>query len=471
MSSLRLVAVGVDLPAGSLFDGVHLHLAAGQRLALVGENGAGKTTLLRVMAGELIPDRGRVHRDGEVVRLSQALTDEGPPGSGGERQRRRLEAVRAAQPDLILLDEPTHHLDADGLAWLTEWLLTTTAGVVVVAHDRAFLDAVATDVAFLARGALRPEAGGYTVASGRAAAADAGQARRYRSRAAQQERIAAAAQRERARARSAGSFNPRRADGLSKLGAKNRAESVSRTLARRASAMTSRLERMATIEKPFDDRRRLDFLAAPSTLGPNDVLTARGLVVRRGGRTLVDDLDLFVRRGERIALVGPNGSGKTTLLDVLRGALEPDAGEVRRGVGLRSALVTQTVEPEMADVCVGDLLRRLRGDLRDADVWRTTAAVGVPCAPERRLGELSGGERRRLTLAGVMVADAHLLVLDEPTHHLDIGAVEALERLLLAFPGTVLLASHDRQLVERVATHVWRFTAESGLDGRSVSVT
>ena len=470
MPILRLSGVGVDAGDRTLFDDVHLHLAAGRRLALVGENGAGKSTLLRVAAGLQAPDRGRVHRTGRVGHLDQVLPDDEPPGSGGERQRRRLEALRASGSDLLLLDEPTHHLDGEALAWLEAWLIASGAALLFVAHDRAFLDAVATDVAFLERGTLRIEAGGYAVASARRAAADAAGARRHRADAARRAGLAAAAQREGSRARSVGAFDPRYADGTSKLAAKNRAESASNTLARRTRAMRARLEREAAAPKPYEDRRRLDFVARLADRGPQEVVTARELVVRRGGRTLAAGLDLHVRRGDRVALVGPNGAGKSTLLDVVTGRRPPDGGSLRLGTGLRVAHVDQLAEPwtEAGASTVGDVLRGVRPDLRPGDVWRATADAGVPSSPERPVAELSGGERRRLTLACIAVADAHLLVLDEPTHHLDVRAVEALEALLAGFAGTLLLASHDRRLVDRVATRVWRFTMEGGLDGRSV---
>ncbi|HET8986069.1 MAG TPA: ATP-binding cassette domain-containing protein, partial [Trueperaceae bacterium] len=194
-------------------------------------------------------------------------------------------------------------------------------------------------------------------------------------------------------------------------------------------------------------------------------------------------LDLYVRRGERIALVGPNGTGKSTTLDVLRGAREPDGGWLRHGVGLRVARADQTSEPwggagggaaggEAGADCgartVGEVLRDVNLALADSDIWRVTASVGVPSGPERPLSDLSGGERRRLTLARIAVTDAHLLVLDEPTHHLDLRAVEALESLLESFTGTLLFATHDRRLVERLATSVWRF-GEDGLDPGSVT--
>ncbi len=476
MPSLRLSGVGVDLGDRTLFDDVLLHLHAGQRLALVGENGAGKSTLLRVAAGLCVPDRGRVHREGRVGHLDQMLPDDGPPGSGGEHQRRRLEALSASGADVLLLDEPTHHLDGEALAWFEAWLIASDAAVLFVAHDRAFLDAVATDVAFLERGALRIDAGAYAEAIARRAAADAAGVRRHRADTARRASLAGAVQREGSRARSVGTFDPRYADGTSKLLAKNRAESASNTLARRTRAMRARLEREPPVAKPYEDRRRLGFVARPADRGPLEVVTAHDLVVRRGGRTLVAGLDLYVRRGDRVALVGPNGAGKSTLLDVLTGRRAPDAGSVRLGVGLAVAHVDQVAEPwtrarGSGAGTVGDVLRSVRSDVRPADVWRATAEAGIPSAPDRPVDELSGGERRRLTLACVAVADAHLLVLDEPTHHLDVRAVEALEALLEGFPGTLLIASHDRRLVARLATQVWRFSTEGGLDGRSVVPT
>ena len=471
MSLLTLSDVGYDLPDGPLFDDVDLLLDRGDRIALVGENGAGKTTLLRLAAGQLEPDRGRVIGDTEAGYLSQHLPDEpGVPGSGGEVQRRRLDELLNRHLDLLLLDEPTHHLDIDAMAWLEHLLLSTArdAGVLFVSHDRAFLDAVATHVAFLERGTLRVEAGNYSAATERRSAQDESQLRRHKAQARDRARLQAEAGRQHSKALSAGRFNKRRAEGQPLLLAKNKAENVSNTLARRASSIAARLEREEVIEKPWQDRRRLEFVAVPTVPGPNEVLTAEGLVVRRSGRTIVQGLDLYVRRGERIALVGPNGSGKSTTLDVLSGRRAADAGTVRHGVGLRVAHADQTGEPWTGALTVGDVLREVNHAITDSEVWRVTAAVGVPSGPQRPVPDLSGGERRRLTLARTAAVDAHLLVLDEPTHHLDLRAVEALEGLLESFTGTLLFATHDRRMVERIATVVWRFGA-SGLEPDSVT--
>ncbi len=457
-ASLICVDVGVDHPKFDvpLFDAVRLDLRPGRRIALVGDNGAGKSTFLRVAAGRQAPDRGRVVRQGRVGWLDQDLDDGGPPGSGGERQRDRLARLRQADPDLLLLDEPTLHLDGAGLEWLEAWLASTPAGVLVVAHDRAFLDAVATDVAFLERGRMHLEAGGYADATARRAARDGARRRRHRADEARQAALRDAVQRERSRARSAGRFDHRKADGQARILVRNRAEAVAVTLARRAAAMERRLDRDTLEARPYEDRRRLTLHAAPRDPGPTEVVAVRDLLVRRGGRTIVAGVDLVLRRGERLALAGPNGCGKTTLLEVLAGLRPADGGEVRHGPGLRVVVVDQVLPAVADEATVGDLLRAARPDLRDADVWRLAAEAGVPSPPDRPLTELSGGERRRLALARVAAADAHLLVLDEPTHHLDVRAIEALERLLVDYAGAILLVSHDRRLVEAVGARRWR---------------
>lgn len=450
------------------------------RVAISGENGAGKTTLMRLAGGELEPDRGTLDLRGTVGWLPQHLPDELElPGSGGERQRRRLEELLSCSNDLLLLDEPTHHLDLEALAWLEDRLLNAAAAVLFVSHDRAFLDAVATHVGFLERGRWRLETGNYSQAVARRLSEDAANARRHHVQTRKRSALEAEFHRQRSKAKSADRFNHKRASGQAPILAKGKAENVANTLAGRARALKTRLAREEVVEKPWEDRRRLSFTAEPSSPGPSEVLRAEGLVVRRGGRSIVGGraaprgaeescgteelrggeeprgVDLHLRRGDKVALIGPNGSGKSTLLAVLMGALEPAAGRVVHGTGLRIGFSDQAREPWGEAHTVGDVLRRVRPDLLDPEVWRVTAEVGVPSAPSRPIRDLSGGERRRLTLAQIAVSDGHLLVLDEPTHHLDLRAVEALEALLGEYSGTLLLATHDRRLVERVATRVW----------------
>lgn len=490
MNLLNLRDVGLDLPTGPLFDNVDLKLTAGMRVALVGENGAGKTTLMRLVLGEIEPTRGRVERFGSFGYLPQDLGDapvignDADPdtesaaldtGSGGERQKARLDKLFATTPDVLLLDEPTHHLDLEGMRWLGIVLTGWHGAVLLVSHDRAFLDAVATHTAFLERGTLGLKAGNYTHATERREAQNAARLRRHRSQSARQRRLEGEFHRHRSAARSAGKFNKNRIRDGNLLLATAKAETVSNRLARRAKSIATRLEREEVEEKPWVDNRRLSFSAQPGTQGPTEVIATEGLTVRRGGQTIVSGMDLHLMRGDKLALVGPNGSGKSTLLEVLSGVRQPDSGTVRHGVGLRMSIAEQVDEPwsdAAPDLTVGDVLWEVSPSLVDVDVWRVTAEVGVPSGPERPVAQLSGGERRRLTLARIAVSDAHLLILDEPTHHLDLRAVEALEALLERFTGTLLLASHDRRLVERVCDRVLELparTAFGGHEGRTVA--
>ena len=520
--SLHLTAVGLALGDRSLFDDVHLTLAPGERVALVGDNGAGKTSLLRVALGALEPTAGAVRLHGSAALLAQLdgaataptnptpttllrrVLDERPephPGtfdaalrgagldpfapadalSGGERQRARLAALLAAPADVLCLDEPTNHLDAAGIAWLVERLRSCRAALLVVDHDRAFLDAIAERTAFLAHGALRVYPGGYTTAAAARAADEHAQRRRHDAQAARHRALRVAADRQRSLTRSAGSFDHRKAGGQATILAKNKAEAVSRTHARASAAMRTRLEREAPEPKPFEDRRRLRLHAGAADPGPSEVLVVRALDVVRAGRTLVAGLELIVRRGERLAIHGPNGSGKTTLLEVLTGQRTAAAGSVRRGLGLALSYVAQAdripastgfddavdasrdaSSGASSEASVGERLRAERPTLSDSEVWEVMAAVGAPCGPERRIATLSGGERQRLELARIAVTPAHALVLDEPTLHLDVRAIEALEALLRDYAGTVLLVSHDAALVDAVATRRLTLDGDGG---------
>ena len=510
----------------TIFEGVTLDLAAGERLALIGENGSGKSTLLRVLAGLDAPDAGSVTRTGRVSLLTQhtdlgaghvlsavtppelreartafeqaterlsegsdaALTsfaeaeeryrlaggydfearasgvlaglklDAGADArqlSGGQLRRVMLARLLLSPADVYLLDEPTNHLDADGAAWLEDWIGASDAAFVLASHDRAFLDAVATHTAELERGTLTVYPGNYSAAMELKATLREAQQRDY----AAYKRKRAALEQEKSRLKSAGrsadKFSHQRAGNVPLLTAKNKAQDVANTLAGRARSMERQLERLdaGAVAKPFDDRRVITLDLPPLPPGPQEVMTVRDLGVTREGQEVLSSVNLHVRRGDRVALTGPNGGGKSTLLRALLGEL-PHTGTVTWGAGLTRSVAGQQGEELRGLGTVGDALLDANPGLTPHQLHEIAAQVGLP-GPATSLTTLSGGQRTRLSLARLSVTRAQVLLLDEPTNHLDLPMIEALEDLLLAFPGTVLLASHDRRLLERTATRVW----------------
>ena len=371
--------------------------------------------------------------------------------SGGQQRRAMLAALLLSPADLLLLDEPTNHLDLESLAWLEGWLRDTDAGVLIVSHDRAFLDATVTKVAELERGKLHIYPGNYTGAMAIKAELRAAQGRQHEA----QERKRAALESEmrglRSRGESAGKFNHKRAGNTTLMAAKNKAESASGTYARRAKALEKRLEQMEVVEKPYQDLTRVEVPLEGVPSGPGEVLTVENLTLERGGRMLFSDLSLTLRRGEKLALVGPNGGGKSSLIAAILGRL-PHAGRVTFGHGLTVYWAGQHAEELASFTTLEEAVRDANGALKTQELYALLAQLGLPPRPDFPLSDLSGGQRTRLTLARLAVTRAMLLILDEPTNHLDIQAIEALETLLAGFPGTLLFASHDRRLVERVAT-------------------
>jgi ATP-binding cassette subfamily F protein 3 len=500
-------ALRKELSGDVLFDGVSFKVERRDRLALSGPNGAGKTTLLRALARELSLEGGELAWE-KGARV--ALHDQRPPAgsprplheyvlagtadlaavedelrdlerrmaggehdpatlrryaeaqarlehaggydwrdraasvvrglgftdrdldrplstfSGGELTRASLARTLASQPDLLLLDEPTNHLDIESLEWLEEMLRTLDAAVILVAHDRWFLEAVTTAVLELEGGKSVYFPGAWHVWRREQAARDLHQLKTAQRQTEQLERLERFVERFRYKA----------------------------SKARQAQSKLKQIEKLQASRVHAPDRRRrtlgFDFLKPPRS--GRDVVVVEGLRVQAGDKLLLEDASFAVERGEHVALVGPNGSGKTTLVETLLGRRDAAGGRVRLGHGVVPAYFSQH-EAELDE----------RGSVLDAAMSGT--GLKRPEAQsllgrflfsgwdehEKPVVALSGGERRRLALAIVVASGANLLVLDEPTNHLDLESREALEAALEAFPGTVLLVSHDRALLDAVA--------------------
>ncbi|MEJ7826340.1 MAG: ABC-F family ATP-binding cassette domain-containing protein, partial [Solirubrobacteraceae bacterium] len=455
----------------SVLRDVTLGVAAGERVGIVGANGDGKSTLLRLIRGEETPDDGAITRPGglhmdllgqrdelddrrtireelvggradhewaadatfrsvldgllggvAVSRFPAGMDTPVGPLSGGERRRIALAKLLLDSPELLLLDEPTNHLDVEGVAWLAAHLAARRGTMLVVTHDRWFLDEVCTATWEVADGAIHQYEGGYAA---------------Y-----------VLARNERARQQS--SRDARRRQLLRKELAWLRRGPPART-----SKPKFRIEAAnALIADEPEPRDRTELLRfAGSRLG-DKVLDAVDVSVRFGERQVLSRITWRLGPGDRVALVGVNGSGKSTLLALLGGELSPGSGEVQRGETVRLAHLTQDAAEVPGHLRVLEALEAVKGVATLSDGVQITAALlcdrfGFRGDKARTLvRELSGGERRRLQLMRLLMEGPNVLLLDEPTNDLDIDTLTALEDLLDAWPGTLVVVSHDRYFVE-----------------------
>jgi ATP-binding cassette subfamily F protein 3 len=512
MTLLQVAGLRFGYTGDLLFEDVTFGLASGDRVALVAPNGSGKTTLLRLMAGELEPDAGSVvlRRDAtlgyyrqshelaadgdvhsaflsgfrEVVELRHELEsaqEQAASGSrealdrlakvadryhlahgdelehkvavlathlgfrprdlsrqvaslsGGERGRLRLGIALVQQPDVLLFDEPTNHLDLDTIAWLEGWLAEYRGAALVVSHDRAFLDNTCGATMELGKRSLRT----YPVSYSEYVVVREVDLDRERALAERQEQMIAKTE----------DFVRRNIAGQKTKQAQSRRK------------MLEKLDRLERPEDVWATAERVAFRFAPAARTGDIVLDAKGLGAERGGRVLFDGLDLLVRRGERIGVVGPNGSGKTTLLRLLAGRASDgdgmESGTIKRGSNLQEGYFDQhlgDVDPSLTAV---DNVRQVRGDFTIEAARQYLARFRFwGDDPLRVVSGFSGGERARLALAKLLLEPRNLLFLDEPTNHLDIAAAEILEEALAGFEGTVVLISHDRRFLQNVTTRV-----------------
>ena len=470
---LQLSNVSLTFGGNPLFDDLSLVVQPGDRVALVGRNGSGKSTLMKVMAGLVEPDRGeRVVPPGTSVGYMEqdpdlsgyaTLGDYAAAGlpadeawrvqaageglgfrpdtpvataSGGERRRAALARLMAQAPDLMLLDEPTNHLDIAAIEWLETQLRDTRAAFVLISHDRAFLKALSKATLWIDRGETRRREAGFEGF--------------------EDWRETVWAEEDEAR---------HKLDRKIKAEAKWAVEGISarrkRNQGRVRALAALRAERSAQI-------RRQGTAALELESGPTSgkrVIEAKGLTKSFGALPIVRNLDLRVMRGDRVAFVGPNGVGKTTLLRLLTGEIEPDAGTVTLGTNLEIAVFDQTrarLDPEATlwDSLTNDPLMKVSGSsdqvLVRGQPRHVVAYLKDFLFDDRQarapVKSLSGGERARLLMAKVMAQPSNLLILDEPTNDLDVETLDLLQDVLGEIDCTVLLVSHDRDFIDRVAT-------------------
>jgi len=430
-----LVAAGVSKSYGAevVLEDVSLVVPPRARIGLVGPNGAGKSTLLRLLAGLEEPDAGRIRRTPPTLAVGYLAQERNGTGtrSGGEETRAALASALRGGFDVLLLDEPTNDLDFAGLAWLERSVAAHSGSVVVVSHDRAFLDRTVTRIVELdewTRGTTEYSGGWSDYEADRERRRER-HYRRWESSVAERRRV------EEQRRRMA--EWERRGYGQGRK--KKKSKDVKRTYG-------AKLARVETVEKPYEPWELQLSLASAARSG-EVVVRLEDAVVERGSFRL-GPLDLAVGWGDRLAIAGPNGSGKTTLLDALLGRLPLAAGTRWLGPGV----VLGELEQDRAALTGPQTLLEVFRDFEEGTARTLLAKFGLGADDVlRAAASLSPGERTRAGLALLTARGVNCLVLDEPTNHLDVEAIEELERGLAGYDGTVILVTHDRRFLEAFA--------------------
>lgn len=502
-----------------VLDQVSFHLEEQEKAAVVGINGAGKTTLLKIIIGELAADSGEVviakgktigylaqHQDlessrtiyeevleikrpllqmeekirqlevkmkdakeaqlesmlSEYSRLTHQFERENGYAcrseaagvlkglgfaeeefqkkvstlSGGQKTRVSLGRLLLSNPDIILLDEPTNHLDMESIAWLENYLLNYSGSIIIVAHDRYFLNRVVKKIVELDQGHSQVYLGNYDAYSQKRSMLRQAQMKAYLN---QQQEIR------------------HQQEVIAKLKSFNREKSV-----KRAESREKMLAKVEILEKPAKVNDAMQITLEPRKESGNDVLSIRNLSKSFGNLTLFSHTDIEIKRGEKVAVIGNNGTGKSTLLKIIMNILPADTGEIHPGSKVYVGYYDQEQQVLHQEKTIFDEIQDEYSDMDNTKVRNVLAAFLFTGEDVfKRISDLSGGERGRVSLAKLMLSEANFLILDEPTNHLDITSKEILEDALTHYTGTVLYVSHDRYFINKTATRILELTGQT----------
>jgi ATP-binding cassette subfamily F protein 3 len=349
--------------------------------------------------------------------------------SGGQKTRVALGRLLLSKPDIILLDEPTNHLDMESISWLENYLLNYSGAVLIVAHDRYFLDKIVSKIIELDNGNATVFSGNYTDYASKKAILRNMQLKEYLN---QQREI------------------KHQEEVITKLKQFNREKSIKRVESRE-----KMLNKMEFVDKPEILNDKMDIKLEPNVISGNDVLTVDNLTKGFDGTVLFDNICFQIKRGERVALIGSNGTGKTTILKLINGIIPADSGSIYLGAKVNIGYYDQEHHVLDPDKTIFDEIRDAYPDLNNTQIRNTLAAFLFTNEDVfKYIKDLSGGERGRVSLAKLMLSNANFLILDEPTNHLDITSKEILENALNSYTGTVLFVSHDRYFINSTATRI-----------------
>jgi ATP-binding cassette subfamily F protein 3 len=506
--------ISKEFVTGPVLSGVSFGVERRQKVALTGANGSGKTTLLKIITGKLEPDAGIItwEKDSEYGYLSQEGTFSGGGTifeemlkcrselvrmeseleslekemetssdvasvceryeklrtefdlkggytfrseivgvlkglgfseedfnrkadtlSGGQKTRAALGAILVKKPDLIILDEPTNHLDMTAIRWLENYLLNYKGAVMIVSHDRYFLDKIADKVIEVENKKVTSFIGNY---SAYAAKKEQLRATLWNAYLKQQQEI------------------KHQEEVITKLKSFNREKSI-----KRAESREKMLAKIDVLDKPIDIDDRMKISLKPNCESGNDVLEVTGLTKSFGNEHLFSGLDFSIKKGEHVAIIGDNGTGKTTILKILNGVERMDAGEIELGTRVHIGYYDQEHHVLHDEKTLFDEISDDYPSLNNTEIRNTLAAfLFTGDDVFKRIGDLSGGEKGRVSLAKLMLSDANFLILDEPTNHLDITSKEILESAVSGYEGTVLYVSHDRYFINKTATRILDLT-------------